>query len=177
MDATIISAQKLRPTTFSRHLTHRKQKKASRKRLVLASLTLTSMVDMFSLLVIFLLQAFSASPELLVIAKGVTLPHAASAREIKDAPLLTIAADGIHLDQKLVGATEQILKNPEPLMTKLAELRELWQRTHPNEKFKGEINLQASKEVSSVIVSQVMGMLPSQAYGSIQLAVISAGGK
>jgi biopolymer transport protein ExbD len=177
MGATIISSQKLRPTTFSRHLTTRKQKKAARKRLVVAGLTLTSMVDMFSLLVIFLLQAFSASPELLVIAKGVTLPNSASAREIKDAPVLTLAEDGIHLDAKLIGPTEEVMRNPEPLMLKLAELRELWQRTHPNETFKGEINLQASKEVPSVMISQVMGMLPSQAYGSIQLVVISAGGQ
>jgi biopolymer transport protein ExbD len=133
------------------------------------------MVDMFSLLVIFLLQTFSASPELLVIAKGVTLPVAGSAKELKDAPLLTLSSEGIHLDQKLVGTTEELLKNPEPLMQKLSDLRDLWQRTHPNEKFKGEINLQASKEIPSTTVSQVMGMLPSQAYGSIQLAVVSGG--
>jgi biopolymer transport protein ExbD len=60
-------------------------------------------------------------------------------------------------------------------MNRLSDLRELWQKTHPSETFRGEISLQADKNVSSTVVSQFMAMLPSQGYGSIQLAVISGG--
>ena len=131
----------------------------------------------FSLLVIFLLQTFSASPELSVVAKGVTLPQSITSREIKDAPVLAISSAGIYLDQKFVGLTEDLLDQPEPLMTRLGELRDLWQSSHPTEKFPGEINLQADQGVSSAVVSRIMGMLPGQSYGSIQLAVIGGGGK
>jgi hypothetical protein len=128
------------------------------------------------LLVIFLLQTFSSSPELLVIAKDVTLPTAATGKEIKDAPLLSLSEHGVFLDQKLVGSMQAILADPEPLMHKLAAQRTLWQKTHPGQKFKGEINLQAHRDLPSTTVSQFMAMLPSQAYGSIQLAVVSGGG-
>lgn len=132
------------------------------------------MVDMFSLLVIFLLQTFSASPELLLVTKGVQLPVAISGKQIMDAPVLSVSAAEVFLDQKLVGTTSDVLRNPEPLMEKLRDLRELSQKTHPGEKFKGEMNLQAHKETSSTVVSQVMGLLSGQGYGSIQLVVTSA---
>ena len=68
---------------------------------------------------------------------------------------------------------DSILKNPVPLMERLEDQRSLWQRVHPSKKFPGEINLQASREIPSTTVAQVMNMLPSQAYGSIQLAIVS----
>jgi biopolymer transport protein ExbD len=160
--------------TFNKHLVARQHRKGKLRRSILIGLNLTSMVDMFSLLVIFLLQTFSASPELLV-SKGVQLPMSSTGQELKDAPVLALSREEVYLDQKLVGKTQVLLHNPEPLMKRLADLRELWQKTHPGQKFPGEISLQADRELSSALVSQFMGMLPSQAYGSIQLAVLTGG--
>ena len=143
---------------------------------MIAGLTLTSMVDMFSLLVIFLLQTFSTSPELVMVTKGLTLPAAVSGKELEDAPVLSLSAEGVYLDQKFLGPTEQILHEPTVLMNKLSDLRELWQKSHPNEKFKGEISLQADQNMPSTVVSQFMGMLPTQSYSTVQLAVIARGG-
>lgn len=168
-----LGSQNLKVGSFHRHLVTRKHKKKARKRALIAGLTLTSMVDMFSLLVIFLLQSFSTSPELVMVTKGVTLPAATSGRELLDAPVLSLSNSGVYLDQKLVGSLEDLANDPEPLMNKLAQLRELWQKTHPQEKFKGEISLQAHRDLPSTTVSQFMGMLPSQNYGLIQMAVVA----
>ncbi len=174
----LLKSQRLDENRFNRHLVARAFRAKSRKKMVIAGLMLTSMVDMFSLLVIFLLQSFSTSPELVVVAKNVQLPAAHSGREIKDAPVLAISEAGVYLDQKFVGVTADLLLDPAPLMDKLEQLRTLWQKTHPNQKFSGEINLQADRDIAASTVSRFMGMLPSQAYGSIQLAVVagSAGG-
>ncbi len=166
-----IGTSTLRPGSFDQHLIARKHAKKKSKRVLLASLALTSMVDMFSLLVIFLLQTFSTSPEMLFTMKGVELPLAGSGVEIVDAPVLALTETELFLDQKLVGPIDQVMKNPEPLMEKLEGLRETWQQSHPTEKFKGEINIQAHKKTPSTVVSQVMGLLPAQQYGSIQLVV------
>jgi biopolymer transport protein ExbD len=171
-----IGSQQLGPADFTKHLKARAHKKSSRKKMLIAGLTLTSMVDMFSLLVIFLLQSFSTSPELLVVSKDVTLPSASTAKEIKDAPVLSLSASGVYLDQKKIGETADLLSNPEPLMKRLGELREVWQKTHPNQQFRGEINLQAHRELPSTLVSHFMQMLPSQNYSSVELAVVSGGG-
>jgi biopolymer transport protein ExbD len=170
-----LSSHYLKAPAFHRHLVARSHKAATRKRSMLIGLTLTSMVDMFSLLVIFLLQTFSSSPELLVIQKDVRLPSAITGKEIVDAPVLALSDSGVFLDQKRLGDLASILLHPEPLLEKLSDLRTQWQKAHPNQKFPGQINLQAHRDLPSTAVSQFMGMLPSQAYGSIQLAVISGG--
>lgn len=166
-----VGAQYLVGKPFIKHLVARERKKRFLKRAVVIGLTLTSMVDMFSLLVIFLLQTFSTSPELLFVAKDVILPSAITGQEIKDAPVLSINSQGIYLDQKFVGTTSSLLQNPTELLKRLGSLRSLWQRTHPKEVFRGEISLQAHRDLPSTTISQLMALLPSQHYGSIQLAV------
>lgn len=162
---------------FERHLVGRAFKSASRKKSLIIGLTLTSMVDMFSLLVIFLLQTFSNSPEVLNITKGITLPVAATGSEVKDAPVLSISPEGIFLDQKFVGYTNVVLKDPTALLEKLETLRNLWLKTHPDAtQFPGEITIIAHKEIPSTTVSQLMAIVPGQNYSSIQLAVVSTGG-
>jgi biopolymer transport protein ExbD len=167
-------ANTLKPGVFEHHLVGRGKGRKG-KRSMLSGLMLTPMVDMFSLLVIFLLQAFSTSPELLVLIKGVTLPSASTGKEIKDAPVLAVATTGIFLDQKEIGTAEQVLKDPTALLAKLSELRKLWLRGNPGEAFPGDITLQAHKEIPSTTIAQLMAILPSAHYGSIQLAVISGG--
>jgi biopolymer transport protein ExbD len=141
-------ANTLKPGVFEHHLVGR-GKGRSGKRNMLSGLMLTPMVDMFSLLVIFLLQAFSTSPELLILVKGVTLPSASTGKEIKDAPVLAIAPNGVFLDQKDMGSAEAVLKDPTALLKKLGELRKLWMKGNPGGAFPGEITLQAHREIPS----------------------------
>ena len=83
------------------------------------TLMLTSMVDMFSMLVVFLLQTFSSSPEIMV-TKGIQIPDSITPSVVKEAPVLALSKDGnMYLDQKLVGKTISILKKPNDLLTKL----------------------------------------------------------
>lgn len=163
----------LGPRTFHRNLVVRERKKVHRSRTLAAALVLTPLVDCFSMLVIFLLQTFSASPQMAVVTKGVELPMAATGKEMVDAPVLAISPEEVFVDQKPVGKTQELLKNPTPLMVKLKELRERWMKTYPNQTFKGEITLQAHQKIESSTISRFMAMLPSQNYGLIQLAVLS----
>lgn len=170
-----VGSQTIVAGTFNKHLVARAHSKRKTRKSILLALSLTSMVDMFSLLVIFLLQTFSTSPEMLMVSKEVRLPTAQSGRELLDAPVLAVTKDGVFLDQKLVGPVNQVLESPDNFMDRLKNLRELWQKTHPEQKFKGEMNFQAHREISSVVVAKIMGMLPTQNYDSIQLIVTSGG--
>jgi biopolymer transport protein ExbD len=161
----------LRVASFKKHLVSRLHKKKSVKKVLVAGLMLTSMVDMFSLLVIFLLQSFSNSPEVMALSKGVQLPSAISASVSIDAPVLSISNDGVLLDQKPVGVTEALLKDPQALLTQLQTLRNVWQSAHPKETFSGDIHLQADRNLPSTLVSQFISMLISQGYSSVHLAV------
>jgi biopolymer transport protein ExbD len=169
---SVATSPTLKPSGFEHHLTGRGKKRGGKKGMV-TGLMLTPMVDMFSLLVIFLLQCFSTSPEMLVINKDVTLPSASTGKEIKDAPVLAITSEGVFMDQESVGTVAEVLANPTRLMQRLSDLRRRWVKSNPSGEFPGEITLQAHKDVSSTTISQIMAMLPSQHYGSIQLAVVA----
>ena len=170
----MIGANALKPGSFQRHLVARNYKQAQFKKTLLVSLSLTAMVDMFAVLVIFLLQSFSAAPELVLI-KGVELPQAISGSEIKETPVLAVAEGKLFLDQKLVGELGEILKRPDPLMARLKTVRESWQKTYPDKDFPGELNLQADQSISSVMIGQIMGIVSQAHYYSIQLAILAKG--
>lgn len=173
----MLGKKALRIGTFHKHLLAAAHKKQKFKRAIVAGLMLTSMVDMFSLLVIFLLQSFSNSPQVMTLNKGVTLPAAISGSMTKDAPVLSISNEEIMLDNKLMGVTVQLIKAPQPLLTELQKLRATWVNTHANEKFNGEVHLQADKNLSASMVSEFMSMLNSQGYFAIHLAVVSGGSR
>jgi biopolymer transport protein ExbD len=157
---------------FEKHLINRKRKNSWGKKAAVYALMLTSMVDMFSMLVVFLLQTFSTSPEILI-NKGVSLPNSITAAQVREAPVLAIAKDGnIYLDQKLIGLAKKVVKNPAKLIQQLADIKKNWGTHHAGIAFPGEINLQADRDVSSTLVSDVMGILTTGQFEAIQLAVI-----
>ena len=156
---------------FEKHLINRKRKKNWAMKAAGFTLMLTSMVDMFSMLVVFLLQTFSSSPEILV-TKGVELPNSLTPSMVKEAPVLAMSRDGnLYLDQKLVGPTDKVSKDPKELLDKLNIIKRDWAKSHVSE-FTGEINLQADRDVPSTVVAQIMGILTSSQFQSIELAVI-----
>lgn len=69
------------------------------KREVVAILSLTAMVDMFTVLVVFLLQNYNVTGQVLYIPKEVTLPKAEKIKELKPAVVVTISNKEILLDK------------------------------------------------------------------------------
>lgn len=167
----IINQSLVAADPFEKHLLNSKRKKRWAVKAAGFVLMLTSMVDMFSMLVVFLLQTFSSSPEILV-TKGVELPNSITPSEVREAPVLALASDGnLYLDQKLVGKTADISKEPDVLLEKLNTIKRDWAKSHETP-FSGEINLQADKDIESTSVALIMGILTSSQFHSIELAVV-----
>lgn len=157
---------------FERILIKRKRRVSWGKKAAVYALMLTSMVDMFSMLVVFLLQTFSTSPEIMI-NKGVSLPDSITASEVREAPVLALAKDGnLYLDQKLIGDFKKVAKSPAKLMSELNLIKQNWAQNHAGIAFPGEINLQADKEIPSTVVSDIMSILTTGEYSTIKLAVI-----
>lgn len=169
----MIQNNSLLPTLFAKRLVALEHQQTRTRRVIVAGLMLTSMVDMFSLLVIFLLQSFSNSPEVMALSNGIVLPAAVSASAPIDAPLLTITEKEILVDNKPMGETQDVLTKPEALVKSLTDMKTMWETTHKNQTFKGDVHLQADQKLSSSLVSQVIGILNSQGYGTVHLAVIN----
>lgn len=91
-----------------RYRYHNILSKRKGKREVTALLSLTAMVDMFTVLVIFLLQNYNATGEVLYIPKEVVLPKASSVKELKPAHVVTISNKEILLDKDVVATFEEV---------------------------------------------------------------------
>ncbi|WP_413585164.1 ExbD/TolR family protein [Bdellovibrio sp. HCB274] len=91
-----------------RHRYHNILSKRKGKRGVTAVLSLTAMVDMFTVLVIFLLQNYNTTGDILYMPKEVTLPKAASVKELKPAHVVTISNKEIVLDRDVVATFDEV---------------------------------------------------------------------
>lgn len=87
------------------------------KRGLVAVLNITAMVDMFTVLVIFLLQNYSATGEIIYIPKEVKLPKAEKIKELKPAVVVTISSKEVLVDRTSV-ITYDALKASQDWMVK-----------------------------------------------------------
>lgn len=151
--------------------TWRASRKKAHKRFIVASLMLTPMVDMFSLLVIFLLQFFSTAPEF-QITPNINLPPSISSMKNDLAIVVSVSKDEVFVDHEKIGPLEDVLKNPGPLSDALLKAREKWAADHPQQTFTGEVNLEADQEVKSTTVSHVMAILNGHHFGAVNLLTL-----
>lgn len=155
-----------------------KQMKARGKRTAYASLTLTSMVDMFTLLVVFLLSNFSASGDLMLTSKDIVLPKAVSTNDLERAAVVAVSAQTIAVEGQKVGDSAEILKDEDPriqdLVDKLVEQKRVVTQMMGPDKFKGQIIIQADGEIDFKLVKKVMYSATEAGYTGFQYAVISA---
>src|SRR6478672_11344229 len=80
------------------------------KKSTYAELNLTSMVDMLTILVVFLLQTFSASGELLSVQKNIVLPEAQNFKDLEQAQVIAISKDAVTLAGHPVADAEELRK-------------------------------------------------------------------
>lgn len=90
-------------------------KKKKGKREVAAVLQLTAMVDMFTVLVVFLLQNYNVTGQVLYIPKEVVLPKAGQIKELKPAVVVTVSSKEVLLDKTSI-ITAEALKTQESWM-------------------------------------------------------------
>lgn len=96
-----------------RHRYHKILSQRKSKRGVTAVLSLTAMVDMFTVLVIFLLQNYSATGEILYIPKEVILPKANRVNELKPSVVVTISSKEVLIDRTSVATFDEVKKSVE----------------------------------------------------------------
>lgn len=85
------------------------------KRGVVAILSLTAMVDMFTVLVVFLLQNYATTGQVIEIPEGVDLPTAAQVKELKPTSVVIIGKNDIKVNSTSVIDLETV-KNQQDWM-------------------------------------------------------------
>lgn len=165
------------------------------KRDVVAILSLTAMVDLFTVLVVFLLQNYNTTGQVLYIPKEVILPKAEKIKELKPAVVVTISNKEILLDKNVVITFNQLKNQDEwmiqPLFKGLTEglkkAREEYELSLQKklqtavEAARGEsekdsapwnkVTIQADKGIDFLTVKKVMYTVTEAGAGEINFAV------
>ena len=149
-----------------------------------ADLNVTPLVDMFVILVLFLVANFSATGEILAMQKDIQLPEAANTDELTLAPTVMISKDEVLVSGALIGRVEDLTRedylNIPALEEKLRDMKKQFEDLHnaanDTGAFKGDVNIQADKAVQFRIVKRVMFSCAAAGYGNISFATMMMGG-
>ncbi len=77
-------------------------------RKIVAMLSLTAMVDMFTVLAVFLLQNYQTTGDVIELSDEVVLPKAAKVRELKPATVVVISKGKVMVDKVQVATLEEV---------------------------------------------------------------------
>src|SRR6266852_2355850 len=154
------------------------------KRLMVADLLITPMVDMFVIIVLFLIANFSATGEVLMMTKEIQLPEAMNVREVEMVPVVMVSNDQVLVSGTVIGRVEDLSRedylNIPALEEKLREMKKQFEDLHSLAKdeaggFKGDVNIQGNKDVQFKIIKRVMFSCATAGYNNINFAVMSIG--
>jgi biopolymer transport protein ExbD len=149
-----------------------------------ADLLITPLVDMFVIIVLFLIANFSATGEVLMMNSEIQLPEAVNVQEVESVPVVLVSKDQVLIDGQVIGRTEDLTReeylNIPALEEKLRELKKRFEdlralAQYDQGGFKGDVNIQAHREVQFKIIKRIMFSCATAGYANINFAVLSKG--
>ena len=148
-----------------------------------ADLNVVPMVDMMTMLVIFLLQQFSSTGEVLYMQKDIKLPDARHGQMIEIAPVIAISAEQIVVSGKKAADVADLERdaaylNIPALEELLRDEKKRWEFIHQNDptrKWDGLVNVQADRKVPFRVVKRVMYSAGVAGYFNVNFAALDAG--
>ena len=154
----------------------RRMKRMSRNRQMVTRMNLTSLMDVFTILVFFLLVN-SATTEVLETPKQITLPASVVEDKPRETAVIFISREQVIVQGEAVISTAEILtmqgQNVAPIGARLAEVSRsiIGLRTQQVAESQ-EVTILADKSVPFRVVKKVMSTCTSEGYGRISLAVL-----
>lgn len=142
------------------------------------ALRLTSMLDMFTILIVFLLSNFSAEGQIITTPKDLQLPQSTAQKPPRAAPIIMLTRDALILDDKILQRVGDIEASAElmiaPLYQELQQNRayaeELGQ-LDPKLGFRGNVTIQADRGLPFGLLKKVMFTCGQAGYNDMYFAV------
>ena len=160
--------------------TMRERKRRTTETAEVAKLQLTSLIDIFTVLLLFLLKSLVVGGAVVTPFPGVKLPPSSATASFKEAPVVVIAPQQVVVDNVAVCKTEDVANAGElkidALEGALAELRgksdALAGREGSDRKFEGRLIVQADESIPFHVLQKVMYTSQTVGFYDITLAVI-----
>ena len=154
----------------------RRIKRMSRNRLKITKMNLTSLMDVFTILVFFLLVN-SGSVEVLDAPKEVTLPESRAQMKPRETVVIFVSPEEVLVQGQSVATVTDILDgvsgSTDPITYRLAELKE--SVVGPSTLAVAgslEVTILADKSVPFIVIKRIMSTCTGEGYENVSLAVI-----
>ncbi len=154
----------------------RRINRMSRNRTKVTKMNLTSLMDVFTILVFFLLVN-SGSVEVMEAPKQVTLPESVVEEKPRETVVIFVSPDEVIVQGQAVARVDDILESDsatvEPVTARLAELKQsvLGPATKSVAKSQ-EVTILADKSVPFTVIKRIMTTCTGEGYGQVSLAVV-----
>ena len=154
----------------------RRIKRMSRNRVKITKMNLTSLMDVFTILVFFLLVN-SGSVEVMEAPKEVSLPESVVESKPRETVVIFVSPEEVLVQGKLVAFVEDIINGKEnavdPITARLAQLKEsvIGANTAIVAESR-EVTILADKSVPFSVIKTIMSTCTSEGYENVSLAVI-----
>jgi len=163
------------------------RKALGHKRSVVAVLQLTAMVDMFTVLVVFLLQNYASTNQILPISDQIELPYATSVKELKPSLVVILSKDSLSFNDEKVTTFREVRESQdwlitpllEPLKTAIDELNQQAKRVSKKDvsgadvvPFQYKVTLQADKDINFIDIKKILYTLSEAGVQEINFAVV-----
>lgn len=157
-----------------------KRKKIKSRIKPFQGLKLTSLVDLFTLILVFLLKSYSAVELNVQISKNLHLPSSISRKLPVDTVIITVAKNAILVDGIGVAEVDENLqiKNVEAAELGVPQLTHFLKRKHDifqrqararGEEFKGEVTLQCDKDIPYGLLKRIIKSAGDAHFSSFKL--------
>lgn len=154
----------------------RRIKRMSRNRVKITKINLTSLMDVFTILVFFLLVN-SGSVEIMEAPKNIALPESRIEEKPRETVVIFVSADEVLVQGVIVAQVADILDgqsaNYDPITSRLAELRD--NVIGPSTLAVAgslEVTILADKSVPFIVIRKIMSICTGEGYENVSLAVI-----
>ena len=154
----------------------RRIKRMERNRVKIPKMNLTSLMDVFTILVFFLLVN-SGSVEVVEAPKDVKLPESRVESKPRETVIISISPEDILIQGMLAGTVDEVLEGDsaplDKVRARLAELKEnvIGINTQVVAETR-EVTILADRSVPFTVVKQVMSTCTGEGYENVSLAVI-----
>lgn len=152
---------------------------------IFATLNVVPMIDLFTMLVIFLIQQYSASGELMLVNPNVAMPKAGATTELLRAPMVAMTRSDANSPGDLLFENQRIMsladinevKYPSWDIKPLADvLKRQWAVqqtvTNPKDKANRKVIIQADRTVPFQVIKMVMATCGRNEYREPNFAIM-----
>jgi biopolymer transport protein TolR len=139
-----------------------------------ASVNLISMMDILTVLLLFLLKSYSAGGEVMVPQPGVKLPESTAEEQPQASLIVAIDGDAIKLGSERIASVAEVTASPDANIPSLAErLPAAAQAQGAADGTSARlVTIQGDRNIEYALLRKVMLTLSQSGYANVSLAVL-----